>query len=96
MQPSILTIQLRLNMITNKTIMFPVTINYKGAVVNTKGLKIAYAGGRVMYKFALPSSISPVPECWITFYENRWQPALETEIDTVLVNILTRIVSKHE
>jgi hypothetical protein len=71
-------------------LIFPVVLKYKGMLIQTKGIKCACVSHEIIYKIALPSSLSATQLCWIIKDGETWRMefdvAMEPALRTSLIN----------
>ncbi len=82
-------------MITQLHTIFPLKFNYEGNTINTKASKYAYKR-EVLYKIALPSSISAVQQCWISKSADEWKLVMGTDTERKMMLELITAIKKQE
>lgn len=82
-------------MTTQQHTIFPIKFNYNGVGVETKALKYAYKR-EILYKIALPSSISDVQQCWISKNADEWKLVMGTDTARKMMLELITAIKKQE
>jgi len=82
-------------MINRQHILLPIKFNCNGVGIETKVLKYAY-NGEVMYKVALPSSVSATQQCWIAKNEENWRMVMGTATEQAILKDLIAAIKKQE
>lgn len=77
-------------------LIFPVALQYKGTLIHTKGIKCAYGSHYVIYKIALPSSLSTVQLCWMIRDSETWKLEFSVEMEPALKTLLIDAVTIYE
>jgi hypothetical protein len=80
---------------SHKHTIFPITITSNGHSFETKVLKYTYTNREILYKIALPSSVSPVQQCWIAKNDTQWNQIMGPEVNNLLPELINAI-QKHE
>lgn len=75
--------------------IFPIAITHNGQSLETKVLKYTYTNREVLYKIALPSSVSPVQQCWIAKNDAQWNQIMGPEANELLPELINAI-QKYE
>ena len=82
-------------MIATQHTIFPIKFNYNGVGIETKALKYAY-NREILYKIALPSSISNVQQCWISKNAEEWKLVMGTDTERKIMLDLITAIKKQE
>jgi hypothetical protein len=74
-------------------LIFSVVLTYKGTLIQTKGIKCAYMSHEIIYKIALPSSLSTTQLCWIIKAGEIWKMEFDVAMDPALKASLINAVA---
>ncbi|WP_460740907.1 hypothetical protein [Mucilaginibacter myungsuensis] len=75
--------------------IIPVKFSHNGITIATKALKYAYRR-EVLYKIALPSSISSVQQCWISKNADEWKLVMGTDNEQKMMLELITAIKQQE
>jgi len=76
--------------------IFPITIIYQDGKFETKAIKYRYANKEVLYKIALPSTVSPVQQLWVSKNNTQWKQIMGPEANGALLLEIINAIEKHE